>query len=120
MESEDALGNLDPVMSLYLWLSLLMIEKECSSRFSFILIIFLKLQLNLYCPDQVQGFIKWINDQYNGLFSFLIIYITPMSSNYAFAYPRPHSTSFKLLSDSTVGYIDDSIFYKLDLNTGKA
>ena len=41
-------------------------------------------------------------------------------SNYAFAFPRPLPTSFQLLSDSTVGYLDDSIFYKLDLNTGKA
>ena len=43
-----------------------------------------------------------------------------MSNSYAFAFPKPHSTSFKLLSSSTVGYIDDSIFYRLDLNTGKA
>lgn len=41
-------------------------------------------------------------------------------NNYAFAFPKPQPTAFQLLSDSTVGYLDDSIFYKLDLNTGKA
>ena len=43
-----------------------------------------------------------------------------MLFSYAFAFPKPQSNSFKLLSASTVGYLDDSIFYRLDLNTGKA
>ena len=43
-----------------------------------------------------------------------------MTNSYAFAFPKPHPTAFKLLTASTVGYIDDSIFYRLDLDTGKA
>lgn len=40
--------------------------------------------------------------------------------SYAFTFPKPASTSFKLIEASTVAYIDDSIFYQLDFNTGKA
>jgi hypothetical protein len=43
-----------------------------------------------------------------------------MANTYAFAFPKSHPASFKLLTGSTVGYLADSIFYKLDLNNGKA
>jgi len=47
-------------------------------------------------------------------------YVPPHPLSYAFAFPQHHPASFKLLTGSTVGYLADSIFYKLDLHTGKA
>jgi hypothetical protein len=43
-----------------------------------------------------------------------------MASSYAFAFPKPHHNSFRLLVGSTVGYLSDAIFYRLDLHSGKA
>jgi hypothetical protein len=40
--------------------------------------------------------------------------------SYAFAFPKPISSAFKLLGGTTVGYLADSIFYRLDLTSGKA
>ena len=40
--------------------------------------------------------------------------------SYAFTFPKPAATSFKLVEACTVGYIDDSIFYQLDFTSGKA
>jgi hypothetical protein len=40
--------------------------------------------------------------------------------SYAFAFPSAAAGSFRLLGGSTVGYLSDSIFYRLDLLTGKA
>lgn len=43
-----------------------------------------------------------------------------MASSYAFAFPKPHHNAFRLLVGSTVGYLSDAIFYRLDLHSGKA
>lgn len=43
-----------------------------------------------------------------------------MSNSYAFAFPKSTSNAFRLLGDTTVGYLSDSIFYRLDLHSGKA
>lgn len=40
--------------------------------------------------------------------------------SYGFVFPKNTFNNFRLIYQSTIGYISDNIFYKLNLSTSKA